>query len=183
MDEEKMPGTRPLLTEVEILLKKRFEKDEADKKQRVPSNAHAARGSARIDTLTLPDNERAKMPYTKDKYLVRENPHTVQWEREVRKFLRQLSVASGHRISAVMIYEWATGIRVAELMDEGGSARSDLGHINKALRYYFGKPYMTYIAGRKVPNCYRVPLNWYVRRHRPFTLTLWAEYQEGSLYP
>ena len=32
MDEQKMPGTRPLLSEVEMLLKKRFEKSEADKK-------------------------------------------------------------------------------------------------------------------------------------------------------
>ena len=31
------------------------------------------------------------MPVTKDKYMVKENPHLVQWEREVRKFLRNLS--------------------------------------------------------------------------------------------
>jgi len=28
-----------------------------------------------------------------------------------------------------------------------------------------------------------VPKGWYVRRHRPMTLTLYAEYAEGSLYP
>lgn len=82
-----------------------------------------------------------------------------------------------------MIYEWATGINVAELVAEGGSARADLGKINKILRFYFGKPYMTYIAGRKVPNCYRVRVGYLIRRHRPQTLTLWAEYQEGTLYP
>ena len=42
---------------------------------------------------------------------------------------------------------------------------------------------MTTICGRKVANAYRVPIGWYVRRHRPLTLTLWAEYTEGVLYP
>ena len=176
------PTEPALLSEVEQLLKKRFVKEDADKR-RVPSSAHAARGAPRVDQLTLPDEERARMPYTKDKYLVRENPILVQWERETRKFLRNLSPEHGHRISAVMVYEWATGIRVAELMDEGGSARGDLGYINKALRFYFGKPYMTYIMGRKVPNCYRVRPGYYIRRHRPLTLTLYAEYAEGTLYP
>ncbi len=120
---------------------------------------------------------------TKDKYLVKENPDLVAWEREVRKFLRQLSVAHGHRVAAVMVYEWATGINVAELMSRGGSARADLMKINKILRFYFGKPYMTYICGRKVPNAFKVRPGYYSRRHRPMTLTLWAEYQEGTLYP
>ena len=123
------------------------------------------------------------MPFTKDKYLVKENPHLVQWERETRKFLRHLSPQHGHRVAAVMIYEWATGIQIAELMAQGGSAQADLRKINKVLRFYFGKPYMTYIMGRKVPNAYRVKPGWYVRRHRPMTLTLYAEYAEGVLYP
>jgi hypothetical protein len=171
-----------LLSDVEVLLKKKFSKDEADKK-RVPSTARAVAPSDRVDQLVLPDDMRAKMPLTKDKYLVKENPHLVQWEREVRKFLRKLSPAHGHRVSAVMIYEWATGIRVAELMEQGGSAQADLRKINKVLRFYFGKPYMTYIAGRKVLNAYRVREGYLIRRHRPMTLTLWAEYQEGALYP
>jgi hypothetical protein len=82
-----------------------------------------------------------------------------------------------------MIYEWATGIRIAELMAEGGSANADLRKINKILEFYFGKPYMTYILGRKVPKAYRVRPGYYIRRHRPLTLTLWAEYTEGTLYP
>lgn len=171
-----------LLTEVETLLKKRFDRDEANK-HRVPSTARGPRTSARVDQLTLPDQERAKMPLTKDKYLVRENPHLVAWEREVRKFLRNLTPEHGHRVAAVMIYEWATGIKVKELMEEGGSAQADLRKINQCLRFYFGKPYMTYIAGRKVPNAYRIKPGWYVRRHRPMTLTLWQEYGEGTLYP
>ena len=122
------------------------------------------------------------MPFTKDKFLVRENSDLVQWERETRKFLRKLSPEHGHRVSAAMIYEWATGIKVADLVAEGGST-VDLKRINKVLRFYFGKPYMTYICGRKVPNAFKVPPGWYVKRHRPMTLTLYAEYSEGTLNP
>lgn len=123
------------------------------------------------------------MPLTKDKYLVKDNPHLVQWERETRKFLRQLTPRHGHRVAAVMVYEWATGIKIAELMARGENAQSDLRKINQVLRHYFGKPYMTYIAGRKVPRCYRVPEGWLVKRHRPLTITLLAEYYEKTLDP
>ena len=51
------------------------------------------------------------------------------------------------------------------------------------LRFYFGKPYMTYICGRKVPNAYRVKPGYYITRHRPMTLTLYAEFCEGVLRP
>lgn len=180
MREQAKPDS--LLSEVERVLKERFQ-TEGGSPQRVPSTAHAAKGSERIDQLVLPDSQRPKMPLTKDKYLVKENEDLVTWERETRKFLRQLSPRNGHRVAAAMVYEWATGIRVAELMADGGNANGDLRKINRSLEFYFGKPYMTYIAGRKVPKCYRIPPGWYVRRHRPMTLTLWAEYHEGSLYP
>lgn len=133
------------------------------------------------------------MPFTKDKYLVRENPHKVAWEREARKFLRNLSPTHGHRVAAVMIYEWATGISVKEATElaakkreageEAKGPQGDLRMLNEILRHYFGKPYMTYIMGRKVPNAFRVPPGWYIRRHKPMTLTLYAEYAEGTLYP
>ena len=123
------------------------------------------------------------MPFTKDQYLVRENPQLVTWEREVRKFLRRLSPDHGHRISAVMIYEWATGISVKELVEKGGNANSDLRKLNKILRFYFGKAYKTWIMGRQVPNAYRVKPGYYIRRHRPMTLTLYAEYSAGTLNP
>lgn len=171
-----------LLSEVEEMLKGKFDKEAAGK-ARVPSNARSSASSERLEQLTLPDEMRPKMPLTKDKYLVKENPHLVEWEREVRKFLRNLSVKHSHRVSAVMIYEWATGIDVAELVASGGTASPDLRKINAILRFYFGKPYSTYIVGRKVPNCYRVPVGWYVKRHRPHTLTLWAEYTQGTLNP
>ncbi len=169
------------LNDVERLLKQRFSKEGA-KKSVTPSTAKAPASSERIDQLVLPDNERGRMPLTKDKYLVKENDALVAWEREVRKFLRRLSPQHGHRVSAAMVYEWATGISTADLVKAGGST-ADLKKINKILEYYFGKPYMTYIAGRKVPRCFIVKPGYYIRRHRPMTLTLWAEYQEGALYP
>lgn len=175
-------GDGVLLSEVEAFLKKKFDKEEASKR-RLPSSAAASASSERIDQLVLPDEMRAKMPLTKNKYVVKENPHLVQWEREVRKFLRNLSPRHEHRVSAVMIYEWATGINVAELVKNGGSASADLRKINQCLRFYFGKPYMTYIVGRKVPNAYKVRVGYYIKRHRPMTLTLWAEYGEGVLNP
>lgn len=122
------------------------------------------------------------MPFTKEKFLVKENPIIVQWERETRKFLRKLSPEHGHRVSAAMVYEWATGIKVADLVAEGGST-VDLKRINKVLRFYFGQPYMTYICGHKVPNAFKVKPGYYITRHRPMTLTLYAEYCEGTLRP
>jgi hypothetical protein len=135
--------------------------------------------------------ERAKMPFTKDKYLVKENPHLVQWERETRKFLRQLSPKSGHKVAAVHVYEWATGLSIAELSaaekdtppEDRPTWRADLRKINQCLRFYYGKPYMTYIMGRKIPKAYRVPPGYLIKRHRPMTLTLYAEYIQKTLNP
>ena len=187
-----MNDNETLLSEAEMILRERF-LEKTNQVRPLPSNAEASRPSERIESLVLPDELRNKMPVTKSKYLVRENPHLVQWERETRKFLRRLSPDHEHRISAVMIYEWATGIRIVDIMDlETRRARpgylhttwrSDLRKINKCLMHYFGKPYMTYIAGRKVPRAYRVRAGYLIRRHRPLTLTLWAEYNEGVLNP
>ena len=175
-------GNRDALTEVEEYLKSRFNKDAPQ--QRVVTDSRAApTGRTRLDRLILPDEERARLPETKDKYIVREDPHLVQWEREVRKFLRRLSPQHGHRVSASMVYEWATGISIKELYDRGGQCNADLRKINRALEFYFDKPYMTYILGRKVPKAYRVPPGWYVKRHRPMTLTLFHEFSTGTLNP
>ena len=152
--------------------------------ERLPSDVGKRRTSKRVDATVLPDNKRKMMPMTKDDYLIRENPVRISWEREVRKFLRKLSPQHEHRISAVMIYEWATGLRVRDLeaaLVKGDKAphRSDLRHINAILRGYFGKAYATWIAGRKVPTCYKVPVGWLVYGHRPQTLTLWSEWKSG----
>lgn len=170
-----------LLSEVEKTLQEKFSKKESFRG--VPSTARPLDSSDRVDQLTLSDDQRPKMPFTQDKYVIKENPHLIQWEREVRKFLRKLNLTSGHRVSAVMIYEWATGIKVAELVAAGGNANSELRQLNKVLRFYFGKSYSTYIMGRKVPNAYRVPVGYRIRRHRPMTMALYAEYTEGVLNP
>ncbi len=128
------------------------------------------------------------MPLTKDKYLVRENPNLVAWEREARLFLRQLSPDHEHRVAAPMIYEWATGISVKEAMeakDENGPqtrVRADLRALNKILRFYFGKSFQTWIANHKVPNCYRVRRGYLITKHRPMSLSLWVEYTNGTLH-
>lgn len=173
-----------LLSEVERILKEKFEKGEVQT-MRVPSTARAPRPT-RVDQLILPLEERGKMPFTKDQFLVKENPQRVQWERELRLFLRRLSPEHEHRIAAVHVYEWATGLTIAELRkreekgDKGrASWRGDLRKLNELLREYFGKGYMTWIMGRKVANAYRVPKGWYVYRHRPKTLTLYAEWADG----
>jgi len=176
-----MPGVDATsLTEIEALLKSRFTKETAPR--RLPSTALEPAESTRTGQLLLPEEERGRMPFTKDKFLVKENPIIVQWERETRKFLRKLSPEHGHRVSAAMVYEWATGIKVADLVAEGGST-VDLKRINKVLRFYFGQPYMTYICGHKVPNAFKVKPGYYITRHRPMTLTLYAEYCEGTLRP
>ena len=162
--------------------------------RRLSSDAAEPSPGERVDQLLLPDEERGRMPFTKDQFLIRENPQLVQWERELRKFLLNLSPRHGHRVSAVMVYEWATGVRVADLVaeeralkeageDPRGSGkttwRADLRKLNTLLREYFGTPYMTYIMGRKVPKAYRIPPGWYVYRHRPRTMTLYAEWADG----
>lgn len=123
------------------------------------------------------------MPFTKDKYLVKENAELVQWERETRKFLRNLTPRHRHRVSAVMIWEWVTGRNMAEYVNAGNSANADLRKINEVLRFYFGKSYSTWIMGRKVPQCYEVKPGYLIKRHRPLTLTLLAEYYAKTLNP
>ena len=170
------------LSAAEEKLKAQFE-GKAVKRSRVPSTARAITPAKRIDQLVLPLNERPAMPFTKDRFVIRENPQLVQWERELRKFLARLSSDHGHVIAAVMVYEWATGIKVKDLVAAGGSANSDLRHLNKLLREYFGASFTTWICGRKVPRAYRVKAGFYVRRRRPRTVTLYAEWAEGVLRP
>jgi hypothetical protein len=179
-----------LLTEAERTLREQFDQSAANRR-RLPSTAITPEQLTRLDQLVLPDNMRARMPMTKDKYLVKENPQLVLWERETRKFLRNLSPEHGHRVSAVMVYEWATGLLITDLtaasepVEEGGRRKqpwlSDLRIINRILKFYFGKAGMTWIAGKKVAKAYRVRPGYYIKRHRPMTLTLYAEYCEGTL--
>ena len=135
-----------------------------------------------VDQFVVPQEERPKMPYTKEKYVVRENENLVAWERETRKFLLNLSTAHGHRVSASMVFEWATNLSVKALMEvQDPNVRSQLRWINQILTHHFGKPYMTWIGGVKIPRAYRVPVGWYLTRHRPLTLELYLQYREGTL--
>lgn len=180
---------KDLLTEIENSLKDSFRNNSV---RRLPSTAVAPAADAQLDQILLDDDERDAMPYTKDQYLIRENPRLVQWERELRKFLRNLTPRHGHRVAAVMVYEWATGNSIAQIMADEAERkaagitpasvytwRGDLKKLNQLLKEYFGAPYMTYIMGRKVPRTYRVPPGWYVYRHRPRTNTLYAEWASG----
>ena len=169
--------TETLLNETELALQEKFER-EGPGPGRLPSTARPAPQSERLDQLFLPVGERGKIPLTKERYVVRDNPHEVAWERQIRMFLRLLTLDDSHRVSASMIYEWATGIKVIDYFDRTGYVPPDLRRINKIMRFYFTKSYPTWIAGKKVPNCYRIPLGWRVKRHRPMTLTLWNEYTE-----
>ena len=121
------------------------------------------------------------MPLTKDKYLVKEDPELIRWERIVREFLRNLSPLHRHRISAVMVWEWATGEKISDKPRTTGTAV--FRKINRILRFYFGDSYMTWIANRKVPNCYNVRPGFLIVQHRPMTTELWLEKQQGTLYP
>ena len=172
-------GPQSLLTEAEVRAGEKEDKGA----RRLPSDAAPPPESDRLSQLFAPMDERPRMPLTKDRYVVRDNPHKVAWERQTRMFLRLLPLdpERGHRVSASMIYEWATNRLIRDVMAEGGSVNSDLRKINEILRFYFGKSYTTWILGRKVPNAYRVPAGWRVKRHRPMTLTLWNEYTEGTL--
>lgn len=185
-----MADETELLTEAETMLRQRFIDGKAY--AGAAAGQPSTLGSPRIERLVLPDDMRGKMPPTKEKYVIRENPHLVMWEREVRKFLRNLSPEHGHRVSASMIYEWATGINVSAIAVEGkkdGSRgggptwRSDLRKINKILKFYFGDPYRTWIGGRQVDKAYKVKPGTYITRRRPMTIALYLEYVEGSLNP
>jgi hypothetical protein len=184
-----IPEERDLLSEAERALRRRFTEAPPRKKRSFQSDATLSTQRNRVDQLVLPDEMRPGMPITKDKFLVKEDPQLVMWERELRKFLRNLSPDHGHRVSAVMVYEWATGLSIVELEREMLSVegerraawKSDLRRLNKLLRFYFGEARMTWIAGRKVPKAYTVREGYYITRHKPLTLVLYAEYCEGTL--
>lgn len=160
------------------------------------STALAPRASDYVEDLALPVESRGRMPLTQEKYVIAENPQRVTWEREVRQALATLSDKTAHRITAPMIYEWATGISIADLIEaeglqdasprgggQNGSANAHLRHINWVLAEYFGKPYKTKIAGREVGKAYKVRKGFRVKLKRPANLTLWPEWENGTLNP
>lgn len=180
-------------SELEQMLQAQFDPNNT---LRFASNAEPLAEAHVVKNLLLDDNSRGRLPLTRDSFVVNEDPARVEWERQVRKFLARLNGDFGHRITAVMIYEWATGIRVADLAasDEAqssdsrnvrmyGSALAHLRKINWVLKEYFGTPYKTTIMGRSVGKAYIVRPAFHVRRKKPANLTLWPEYDEGTLNP
>lgn len=167
------------LSEVEEILKKKFNKE--DKSFRELSTAAPTPEVPRLDQLILPLEERPRMPFTREKFIVRENPQLVTWERVTRQFLHGLFEKEEHRVSAVHIYEWATGIKIVDYMAANGNPPPDLRKINQVMRAYFGQSYTTYIMGRKIGKAYRIPKGWVVKRRPPKTMTLYAEWAEGTL--
>jgi hypothetical protein len=160
------------------------------------STALEPKTSEYIEDLALPVESRGRMPLTQEKFVISENPQRVSWEREVRTALDQLSDKTAHRITAPMIYEWATGISIADLIEaeglqdvsprgggQNGSANAHLRHINWVLTQYFGKGYKTKIAGREVGKAYKIRQGFRVRLKRPANLTLWPEWENGTLNP
>ena len=170
--------------------------------QRFRSNAKKVTESEYVQELVLPEEERGIMPYTKSDFIISENPLRVEWEKEVRKFLRNLSTHTSHRITAVMVYEWATGIKVTDLLEadkageliteeapgirtqtNAGRLNVHLRHINWVLKEYFGKSYKTKIMGREVGRAYTVRQEFRVKLKKPANMTLWPDWAEGTLNP
>ena len=180
-------------SDIERELQSRFNPENS---QRFSSTAQDAASAEYVEQLVLPEDSRGRMPFTRDAFVISENPARVEWEREVRKFLSKLNADFGHRVTAPMIYEWTTGINIRELAEaEGvdpenwhgggwnGSANTHLRHINYILKEYFGKSYKTTILGRPVGKAYTVRPSFSVRRKKPVCLTLWPEWDEGTLNP
>lgn len=182
------------LSEVERALQARFNPTNLE---RFTSTAGEVKTSEYIKELAVPDSARGRMPLTQDKYVIHENPARVEWERQVRKFLFRLNTRdSGHRVTAPMIFEWTTQISIKELAEmEGvadrdprgggatGSANMHLRHINAIMKEYFGTPYKTTIANRPVGKAYKVNQYFRIENKKPISLTLWPEWENGTLRP
>lgn len=184
-----MPDSKALHKELQ-------EQFNPDNLRRFTSTSTEVDRATDVEELMLSDERRGKIPFTRSDYVVYEDPRRVTWEREVRKFLSKLNDDYGHKITGAMVYEWATGVSLVELAAaEGvdpeqwrggarwGSANVHLRHINAILLNYFGKPYKTTIMGRHVGRAYTVRPAFRVRRKQPMSVTLLAEWYEGTLEP
>lgn len=164
--------------------------------RRFTSTVAEPTASEEVDDLLVDDEARARMPFTRADYVIKEDPARVKWEREVRKFLGQLPRSRGHKVTGPMIFEWATGKSLKQIMEEEGTENADgrgggkwgsanrhLRHINAILFAYFGKPYKTTILGRHVGKAYTVRPWFNIKLKQPACLTLLPEWKEGSLKP
>jgi len=187
-----MSETERELAELEAALSKEF-----DPANLFPSTAKEAKSAEEVTQLILPKSARGRMPLTRTDFVLEDNPALVEWERQTRLFIRSLRPGTryrGHKVNAPMIFEWATGQKIKDIVEaEGvdtdnwrggaanGSANMHLRHINKVLLEYFGKPRKTTILGRPVGRAYDIPKGFRVDRRKPLCLTLWPEYDAGVL--
>lgn len=123
------------------------------------------------------------MPSLREQVLVKEDGATIAWERAIRAFLSNLPTQKTHRLSAPLVWEYATGMSVQDEWAKGnaGAYASDMRYINKILKAYFGKSRTTFINGRKFNRVYDVKRHFIVARKAPVSLTLYLEWKRGLL--
>jgi hypothetical protein len=161
------------------------------------STAGAAKVAENVKEIIIPRSQRGRMPLSRSDYSVDENPALVEWEREVRWYIRNLRPSTrykGHKINAVMIFETVTGKTIKQIQEEervdtsqyrggqaNGSANMHLRLINRILKDYFGDPRKTTILGRPVGKAYDVMKGFRVERRKPMCIQLWPEFDAGIL--
>ena len=128
----------------------------------------------------LPTDGRAEV-ISRDKIFITIDEDLEEWERQTRAYLYLLAKGRKHSTSAALIWEWATGLSVAEEYRKGNSKiyNRDLRRINTILRSYFGDPYATFIDGRKFPRAYRISQWFNVDRKAPFCASLMLLWKDG----
>jgi len=132
--------------------------------------------SERLLNLIQPPELRS-VPDTREYVLINEDEDLVQWERLVRSFLHSLASTRDHRVTAHMIWTWATNIQDIDAQDPG--YRRDLRKIRKVMRGYFGKSYQSTIRGVKAKEVWRVRRGFLVYRKAPITMTIYLEWKKG----
>lgn len=134
-----------------------------------------AKPSERLADLIKPPTERS-IPDTREYTLINEDEELLQWERLTRSFLYALPSTREHRITAHMVWSWATGIETPP--KNNTDYRRDLRRIRKVLREYFGKSYQSTIRGVKAKEVWKVRAGFLVYRKAPITMTLYLEWKK-----
>lgn len=142
--------------------------------------AKGAAGEARssLADRLLPPEERATRAFSKDQVIIDEDEDLREWERVLRAYLHRLPRGRKHRTTAILVWEWATGLETTDV--ERGVLIADTRRLNKLLSAYFGKPRQTYIDGRKFTRVYDIGRNFVVDRKAPYCLELYLAWSKGA---